>query len=37
VNEMPIDIEKARAVRLLIDQMAVPDLIEKSTRTSHGS
>jgi hypothetical protein len=28
VHEMPVDIEQACAVRLLIDDAAVPDLVE---------
>ncbi len=35
VNQMTIDIDQAGAIVLHIDQVGVPDLVEKSFRSSH--
>src|SRR3954447_11301598 len=37
VHEMAIDVDETGAVRLLVHQMVVPDLVVKRTRLSHSS
>jgi len=36
VNEMPVDIDQAGAIRLLVDQVVFPDLVVKSARGHNG-
>ena len=36
MHEMAVDIEQARAVRLLVNQMVVPDLVVQRARFTHG-
>src|SRR5262249_52231705 len=37
VHEVAVDIDEAGAVRLLVDQMVVPDLVVKGARLGHSS
>ena len=36
VHEVPVDIEQAGAVRLLVDQVVVPDLVVEGAGLCHG-
>jgi hypothetical protein len=36
MDDVPVDVEQAGAVRLLVDQMIGPDLVVEGARLGHG-